>query len=306
MNSVDFNDRKKMGIASVAIVAVVIVIIVAAAGVGVYELTISHQTTANQLTTTPTISSTSSTASSSSYTASSSSTSFSSLASYATSSNSNACSNVTLSSGSLAGINIGNLFGNFTKMTMTASVLVNGSTDSFEVSYSVANSSMSSDGHLIYGVDLNGTVNSASGNISEAATFSYASNNGTVLSAVLNGQPSGFATAIISAYLVPFILQEELGCVYSSQFGASEIKAVNTTQITLGQTTVSVTNYVPTHLPFNYENNASGTVTGEELQIGAVSGTTFGPLITYLTLQITSPTGNMSYTFQVVSVTPAK
>jgi hypothetical protein len=303
MNSRAFNNsRKKMGIASVAVVAIVIVIIVAAAGVGVYELTISHSTTSNQPTTTPPTTNTS-LANSNSYASTSSTTSSSSSIN---TSNTSACSNVTISSSSLTGLNISNLFGNFTGMTMTASVLVNGSTDSFEASYSVANSSMSSDGHLIYGVDLNGTANSASGNISESGTFTYASNNGTVLSALLNGQPSGFATAIVSVYLVPFILQVELGSIYSTQFGASEVKAVNTTQIKLGTTTMSVTNYAPTRLPFNYECNSSGTVTGEELQIGTVPGTTFGALITYLSLQITSPTGNMSDTFQVLSVTPAK
>jgi hypothetical protein len=259
--------KRRTAIASFALIVVAIIIIVAV-GISGYELNI-YFATGHSSTISTEISST--------------------------------CSNST--NPTLPSANLAEMFGNFTKMTMTATIVANGSLSSFVSSYSVLNNS-NSENPLIYSVDLNGTTSSPTGKFSENVIFKYGS-NGTILATNLKDMSFAISTEIILVYLIPFTLEVQVGSLLSSQFDSSVVKQLNTTQITLGPTTMSVTNYAPVQLPFTYNYcESSSTISGEENQIGTVPGTSFGHLITYLYLEETISSGLVSDTFQVVSLTP--
>jgi hypothetical protein len=148
---------------------------------------------------------------------------------------------------------------------------------------------------------MNGTLGSPEGTIQEAATFTYLS-NGTLTSIVLNGQNNSlYGFTFVSILLLPFYLEFSLNTIMGGV--TSDLTMVNTTEVTLGPTTMTVTNYDLSHTPLvTTECGVTTTINSGTIQTGAVPGTNFGSLLTYVGFQGTIPGGISSVVFKVTSI----
>ncbi|MGH2639830.1 MAG: hypothetical protein ACRDF4_11230 [Rhabdochlamydiaceae bacterium] len=304
-----------------AIIAVIIVVIIVVASAGTYYVltrggstttgntshtssTLTTSTTSSGVaatTTTTSSTSPSSVAVSSSSTALS--TSSSSISQETTSCTTTFASTTATSSASTATSlpNFADLFGNFSQMTIYENATSNGQSSAINSSYIVLSTSTSG-AQTIYQVNLTSTVSGSR----QSGSMSYAS-NGTVLSATFNGAtlPQFEATTIVFALMTPFILELTTNAQLTGLLGSSQMTQVNKTQITIGPTAVSVTNYKASSTPFTYSYcGLNETISSIVLQTGTVAGTSFS-IITFESFQGSQQGQTESYVIQVTSITKA-
>ena len=189
-------------------------------------------------------------------------------------------------------------------MTVYVSYTENGTSSNLTEAYTVQNTTQSA-GVTIYNVVLDANVSSSGQEV--VAQFAYASNE-SVLSLSFDGtsmSPSEGAIAISLmsgfAFELAFTNQFNLNLLTSTY-----LTKVNTTQVTLGPTTLSVTNYKPSSLPFTYSYcGTSAVLTQFELQYGNVPNSHFGSLLTYLVLQGTISGAQENILLELKSITVA-
>jgi hypothetical protein len=185
-------------------------------------------------------------------------------------------------------------------MAMSATVVANGSNTGINASYIV--NSVSTVGSLqSYNIAMNGSLGSPQGTLQNTADFVYLS-NGTITSITLNGQNGSlYGFGIITALLVPFYLEFGLNAIMG--YMTSDLAQVNTTKVTLGSTTLSVTNYDLAHTPFtSNECGVNTTINSGSVQVGKVPGSNFGNLLTYVGFTGIIPGGLSSVVFRVTSI----
>jgi hypothetical protein len=148
---------------------------------------------------------------------------------------------------------------------------------------------------------MNGTLAAPTGTVQETAKFGYLT-NGTLLSVTLNGQNSSlYGAIIVEALLVPFDLELDLNSTLGSM--TAHLAVVNTTEVTLGPTTMTVTNYNLTQTPITTTNcGFTETIDSAQIQIGSVPGSNFGNLLTYVGFTGSLSGGLSSAAFRVTSI----
>jgi hypothetical protein len=158
-------------------------------------------------------------------------------------------------------------------------------------------------GVTIYGVNVNFTSGSQG---SFPISFIVATNN-TVLSLSFDGfNETGSQASTFLSELLGFTFYLQGSGPYAYLIQQNVLTKVNTTSVTLGPTTMTVSNYQPSSLPYTYTAcGQSITMQKFDLQAGSVPKTNFGSIITYLSLQGTVAGSTGSVTFQVTSITPA-
>lgn len=283
------NQRRNSAIATAAIV-VVMVVVIAAIGLGTYYA-LSRTTASSSTITTRTSSSTTTATSSSSSRATSSPTS---------SSTSAVTTTCTTTSTGLPSLNMAMFFGNFSEFATTAVVTANGTAESENVSYTVLGTSASGP-ITIYNVNLTLVSNL----LNEVYNFQYAS-NATILSMTADGvSVPSYEYPSLSTLMFSFTFNYLGGSFFETIDSSPFLSQVNTTQVTLGPTTMTVTNYSPSSLPFtaSFCGSVVATFTSFEFQVGKVAGTTFGPIATYLSL---AGTVNSTQEKAVIAVTSIK
>ena len=308
------SELRKAGIATVAL-AVIIIIIVAAVGLGSYYYlsSTSNPTTTSQSTSGSTSQTTTSSSSvvSSTSTATSSTSSSSSTQSTETSTNSTVTCSTTFSTttgGQPQLIDYSSLFGNFSQLAISYRY-----TNMTSLQVESMNSSYTVQSMTPWGSFKNYSVSLvfASGSSQDNASFVY-STNGNFSSVTVNGQPlpSAFASAIVVGLMAMFTLALKVNSDYSGILSGAYLTQVNQTQVTLGSTTLSVTNYKAANTPITYSYcGFTSVIQSMNIQIGQVSGSTFGSIITYMsfigTEQSSGTPTQANFVLQITSITKA-
>jgi hypothetical protein len=213
-----------------------------------------------------------------------------------------ACSSTTNSTNGELNLNtVTDLIGNFSAMSFSVSYSNGTSSFNLTESYNVQNHT-NSNGITIYGVDLDIGFNGSNYVISTLV----ASNN-TILSLSFNGtQLPTQEYSFFVGLMVGFTFDLIGAGPFSYLVTEGDLSVINTTSVTLGPTTVSVTNYQPSTLPYTYSDCGSSiTMSKFEVQAGQVSGTTYGTIITYLSFQGTTNGQTESIVIKIDSITAA-
>lgn len=174
----------------------------------------------------------------------------------------------------------------FSSLTSYSTVYTSASTIKVNVSYSSAGTNAS---YLVW-IQKSGTV--------LAADFSGYNITGS--------QAQGIVTGIFSGF---FIMNTQ-SQVYSSLLSSSYFRSAGTSQVTLGPTTMTVTNYVAANTPETFTDCNGDTTTLQTfaLSAGTPSGTSYS-LLTYLnesgSTTSSGQTNTFDFTLKIVSLTTA-
>lgn len=295
----------KSGIStSVIAIAVVVIVIVAAVGVyvatsgggGTSETSTSTTSTSSavQTTTGTSISSTQSTTTVSS--AQTTKTSSSTLTTSTEVSSANSCiTTYTQTTGTSTNPFSGfspliGLFGNYSQMT----VIFN---SSYYSSYQVVGTP-TVNGVVEYEVNYNSTYGGE--NLVGTAYFDP---NGTITQAVISGTTmTGYQSYVALAAFTPFLIEASFAGTLYLYTESSFVHVLNQTTVQLGPSSVSVTNYGATNLPFTIsECGYTSTVNKFSLQVGHISGVNYD-LLTYADFEGTSQGTSYAFVLQITSV----
>ena len=304
MNSRIVNYRKSAISTSLIAIAVVIVVIVAAVGVyvatsggGGTTKTSSTTTTSSaaQTTTRTTFSTSSQVPSTSSSTTTATLSSITQTTSSAVSSTFSCFTTYTQTTGTSTAPFSGfspliDLFGNYSQM----SVIFN---SSYTSSYQVVGKP-TVNGVVQYEVNYNSTLEGQ-----QLTGTAYFDPNGTITQAVSSGTTmTGYEAYIAYSAFTPFLIEASFANSAYLYTASSFVHVINQTTIQLGPSSVSVTNYGATNLPFTIsECGYTSTVNKFSLQIGHITGVSFN-LLTFLDFEGTSQGTSSAFILQVTSV----
>lgn len=302
MNSYIFNYGRS-GI-STSLIAIVIIIVVIIAGVGVYVATSGGDSTSNtsSISTTPSATQTtttstqaSSTSSNSTSTATTTSNSSAQTTSSVASSTFSCSTTYTQSTGTSTTPFSGfepliSLFGNYSQM----SVIFN---SSYTASYQVVGKPTLS-GVIEYEVNYNSTLGGQ-----KLTGTAYFLPNGTITQAVSSGTTmTGYESYLAYSAFTPFLIEASFASTAYFYTASSFVHVINETTIQLGPSSVSVTNYGATNLPFTVSQcGYTSTVNKLTLQIGHISGVSYN-LLTFADFEGSSQGTSYAFVIQVTSV----
>ena len=307
----DINDRK--GISAMLVVAIVVIVGVAAAG-GIYFATQSGggtpssttQTTTQSTTQPPTSTTTTSqpmtttTTTAQLTTTTTTTTPPTSVTTVSTTSCATTYTSATTTTPALTVQSVLPFFQAASAMEIVWNGTSSGSSYNFTGSYQVV-SAVSSGGVTTYKVDI--TYNS--GTTTETGT-AWLQSNGNVIAVDAFGQnlTGSSAGSLLIAVMAPFLAESS----FSNQaflYQGSFFHSTGTSSVTLGPTTMQVTNYAANSLPETYtECGYTGTLDAFTAQVGTVPGTNL-TLVTFLYLSGTENGKPGSFTLRVASVTKA-
>ena len=176
-----------------------------------------------------------------------------------------------------------------------------GSGFNFTGSYQVV-SAITSGGVTTYKVDINYVTN---GNMTESGT-AWLQSNGNVIAVNAFGQnlTGSQGSSLLVAVMAPFLAEANFDNQAFLYMG-SYFHSAGTSSVTLGPTTMQVTNYAANNLPETYtECGYTGTLNTFTAQIGTVPGTSL-TLVTLVSFSGTENGNQGSFTLRVVSITKA-
>ena len=179
----------------------------------------------------------------------------------------------------------------------------NGNSYNLDAKYNVVYAD-SSGGVTTYKVAID--FNDTTSHTAETAT-AWIQSNGNVIAVDLGGynETGSMASEVLVGLMTPFA-EESIYLNYIEVYtGSSFFHSSGTSSVTLGPTTMTVTNYQANNLPETYtECGYTGTLNTFAMSVGTVPGTSIN-LVTYLNFSGTSNGDRGCFTIRVVSITKA-
>jgi hypothetical protein len=293
---------ERRGVGSAVIAAIIVVIVLLAAGTYIALFTSSSTTSvsSNSSSTSASSSSTATATSTSATSTSASSTSTTPTASSTTSSTTNSCSSTGSGQGA-ASEDFAPLFGNFTAMTMYSYASEAGTVQSVHSNYTVVYASATT-----YKVSIDSNFTGIG-----VATTAWVLKNGTLVASSQGGYnfTGNQGKTLYLESMNPFIFEQTYTTLTSAVAGNVGAQVANQSSVTLGPSTVAVSNYAVPKLPETLTAcGQNGDITDFAMQAGTTAGSTY-PLVTLYWVQETvSANGqvvNVDVLFRVVSLTVA-
>ncbi|MDG6909424.1 MAG: hypothetical protein JRN08_03555 [Nitrososphaerota archaeon] len=311
----DVSYRK--GIGASMVIAVLVILVVVAAG-GIYLATQSgggtpSSTTTTQSTTPPTTTSATTTTapitttSTTAMTSSAATTTTTSAQTTTTTQSTYSCSatytstTTTTTGAALTVQSVLPYFQSLSAMEVQWNGTSNGTPYNLEASYRVIYADTSA-GMTTYKVE----IDYYSSNGAPENGTAWVQSNGNVTAVDFNGynETGSMASSILVGLMTPFTVESSY-VGYIEVYTGTYFHSSGTSTVTVGPTTMTVTNYQANNLPETYtECGYTGTLNSFSMSYGTVPGTSIS-LVTYLNFSGTSNGDSGDFTLRVVSVTKA-